>query len=117
MARADSCGYAKQMNEESGTLTASGSTSDASVRSKPVLVVIDDDQGVLYALRRILEKRYQIHTYASALAGVSMVRWHRPAAVILDMRMPVYDGLWALKGIRNFDGRIPVILNSSYLIL
>jgi DNA-binding NarL/FixJ family response regulator len=69
----------------------------------PVTLVIADDQRLVrQGLRLILEAEPDIAVLAEAGDGaeaVALVREHRPAVALLDIRMPVLDGLRAARQI------------------
>ena len=68
---------------------------------EPVTVVIADDQRLVrQGLRLILESEPGIAVVAEAADGaeaVTLVRQHSPAVALLDIRMPVLDGLRAAR--------------------
>jgi DNA-binding NarL/FixJ family response regulator len=68
---------------------------------EPVTVVIADDQRLVrQGLRLILESEPGIAVVAEAADGaeaVALVRQHSPAVALLDIRMPVLDGLRAAR--------------------
>ena len=68
---------------------------------QPVTVVIADDQRLVrQGLRLILESEPGIEVVAEATDGaeaVARVREHSPAVALLDIRMPVLDGLRAAR--------------------
>ncbi len=69
--------------------------------AQPVTVVIADDQRLIrQGLRLILESEPGIQVLAEADDGaeaVALVREHRPTVALLDIRMPVLDGLRAAR--------------------
>jgi CheY-like chemotaxis protein len=53
------------------------------------LVLVDDDHAARRMLRRVLERSgYEVLDAADGAAGLALVRAERPAAVLLDLRMP-----------------------------
>jgi DNA-binding NarL/FixJ family response regulator len=69
--------------------------------SEPISVLIaDDQQMVRRGFRVILEAEPGISVVAEAGDGreaVELARWHLPAVALLDIRMPVLDGLRAAR--------------------
>ncbi|WP_432486010.1 response regulator [Kineococcus esterisolvens] len=74
-----------------------------SVAAAPVRVLIADDEAMVRAgVRSILETDAAIEVVAEAGDGreaVELARRHRPGVALLDIRMPVLDGLEAARQI------------------
>src|SRR5262249_27493190 len=81
----------------------------------PTLLIIDDEENILYAFRRnFREPPYTLLTASSAGEGLEMVRSRRPDVVILDIHLPDSSGLETFEAIRRADARIPVILITGH---
>lgn len=66
------------------------------------VLLVDDEQNVLSALRRGLRGRFDLETAEGGPAALEMIRQRGPYAVIVtDMRMPEIDGLHVLSSIRK----------------
>ena len=81
------------------------------------VVVIDDTPDIRLLLRVALEAEGQFIVVAEAgdgRAGIELVRDHQPDAVVLDLAMPVMDGLDALPLIREVAPRTRVIVLSGF---
>src|SRR4051794_25259677 len=80
-------------------------TSRSSGSGSPIRVVaIDDSEDLLFLVRDALERSGQFAVVAEAgdgEEGIAAVRAHRPELVLLDILMPVMDGLHALPVIRE----------------
>ncbi|WP_063129091.1 response regulator transcription factor [Nocardia fusca] len=66
------------------------------------VVVVDDQELVRTGLRALAERDGDIGIVAEAAtgtAGVAAVRRHRPDVVLMDLRMPVSDGIQATRQI------------------
>lgn len=50
---------------------------------------------------------------ANGLEAVQQYQLLKPVAVTLDLTMPEYDGLYALRGIRDFDPNAQVLVVSA----
>ena len=70
---------------------------------KPITVVIADDQRMVRTgFRVILESEPDIAVLAEAADGAEafeLVRAHRPVVALLDIRMPIMDGLTAARAV------------------
>ena|SRR5690349_6944529 len=87
--------------------------------SKRVSVVIADDQRLFAeALEAILSTDGRISVVARAADGreaVALARQHKPRVVLMDIAMPVMDGLDATRAIRDElpDTRVIVLTGSA----
>ncbi|MEI6836172.1 MAG: chemotaxis response regulator protein-glutamate methylesterase [Alcaligenaceae bacterium] len=83
----------------------------------PIKVLIVDDSAVMRRIiRNALTAQADLEVIGTANDGeaaVTFVRRTRPDVVILDVEMPVMDGLEALREIRKFEGSLPIIMFSS----
>jgi DNA-binding NtrC family response regulator len=79
--------------------------------SEKVILVVDDEPSVREMLAGYFEHAgYVVETATDGREAVDAVRRRRPALVLLDIEMPGIDGVAALRGIREVDPRIPVIM-------
>jgi DNA-binding NarL/FixJ family response regulator len=82
------------------------------------VVVADDDDTVRHDLRRLLELEADIEVVAVAHNGQHAIEHchnHRPDVVILDIRMPVMDGIAATQVLRHPSD--PLVPTPAVLIL
>ena len=84
------------------------------------ILIVDDDEGVTQTFARMLRlEGYQVHTAVNAENGLKEAKRSRPDAIILDLRMPLVDGLGFLRQLRaNEDQRFtPVaIVTGDYFL-
>jgi DNA-binding response OmpR family regulator len=65
------------------------------------ILIIDDDEGVIQTFARMLRlEGYQVHTALDPEVGLREAEITRPDAIILDLRMPLLDGLGFLRRLR-----------------
>jgi urea transport system substrate-binding protein len=76
------------------------------------VLVVDDDEGILFTIAQALElDGYQVETAMNGAQALSTVERSQPDLVLLDMRMPVMDG-WAFTDAvraRGLDVKIVVM--------
>jgi len=73
-------------------------------RPSATVLVVDDDEGVTQTFAQMLRfEGYQVGTAVSAEEGLTEAEQHHPDAIILDLRMPLVDGLGFLRRLRAHD--------------
>ena len=91
--------------------------SSLSQRTRSLRVVIIDDTLDLRELLRVALARGGMEVVAEAedgVAGIEAVRLERPDIVLLDLSMPVMDGLEALPSIRRLAPQAKIIVLSGF---
>jgi DNA-binding NarL/FixJ family response regulator len=81
------------------------------------VLLVDDHAVVRQGLRAFLRLQPDIEVVAEAAGGqaaVEAAREHRPDVVLLDLRMPVGDGVAAIPGLRAAAPQGRVLVLSSY---
>jgi len=91
--------------------------SDIQIQNKKIQVLIVDDSAVVRKLiATVIARQLDMEVMGSAVNGLlatEFVQQTPPDVVLLDVEMPVMDGIEALKTIRKFDAHIPIIIFSS----
>lgn len=80
------------------------------------IVVVDDAERTRELLRRLvqLDGRFEVvGEAADGVAALEVVRAEDPDAVLLDVRMPLMDGIAALQAIKQDDAGIRVVMYSA----
>ena len=76
----------------------------APVISEPTtatILIVDDDEGVTQTFARMLKlEGFEVRTAINAEAGLKVASESQPNAIILDLRMPLVDGLGFLRRLR-----------------
>ena len=92
----------------------------SSTRQFATVLVVDDDKGVTQTFARMLRfEGYQVHTAATGEEGLIEAKQRYPDAIIIDLRMPLVDGLGFLRRLRAHDDQraTPVaIVTGDYLL-
>ena len=76
---------------------------DEPLASNPrTILIVDDDRSVADTCARLLElEGFKVATALSAEAGLELADKVQPDAIILDMRMPITNGLQFLRLVRG----------------
>jgi CheY-like chemotaxis protein len=83
---------------------------------RPVVVVADDDEDILMLVRAALGAAgYEVAEARDGGSALALLRERRPAAAVLDIAMPVLNGLEVLTHIRAdpATAEVPVVLLSA----
>jgi DNA-binding NtrC family response regulator len=82
---------------------------------KPLLVVIDDEQGILDVVGRFAQRAgYEAITCSSGREAIAQLQTRRADLVMVDLRMPDVGGLDVLRAIREIDPRCQAVLMTGY---
>jgi DNA-binding response OmpR family regulator len=95
-------------------------SASSATRNRETILIVDDDEGVTQTFARMLKlEGYRVRTAMNAESGLREAAASRPDAIILDLRMPLLDGLGFLRRLRSNDGqrRTPVaIVTGDYFL-
>jgi len=77
---------------------------------KHKILIVEDDPAVLDVLRLILNnKDWQIFTAKNGREALDIYRFAKPDVVLMDIELPVMDGVEATKAIMSVDSKAIVI--------
>lgn len=81
----------------------------------PKLLVVDDEENIRLLFKEELEEEgYQVDVASNGQEAVDKVGSSHYDAVVMDIKMPVMDGIQALNEIKKLKKDQPVILCSAY---
>jgi two-component system, chemotaxis family, chemotaxis protein CheY len=86
------------------------------MRSSPLVLVVDDDPDILDAICDILEgERYRVARARNGLEALDRVGEELPAVILLDLMMPVMDGLAFATALRKqpLARSVPIVVISA----
>jgi FixJ family two-component response regulator len=79
-----------------------------------VVVVVDDDKAILRAVARMLDtERLRVFTFSSAQEFLDESRIPHPDCLLLDIRMPDFDGLDLIRVVRATGGETPAVFMTA----
>lgn len=82
---------------------------------KKKILVVEDEEGLRLLYEEELKAEgYEVLTARNGREAIQQLEAGKPDLVILDIVMPVMDGMEALGRIVGKDRKIPIILNTSY---
>jgi DNA-binding response OmpR family regulator len=81
---------------------------------KKRILVIEDEQHIAEGIKLNLNMQgYGVRIAPDGVAGLDLWRQWHPDLIILDLMLPVIDGLTVLKTIRSEDEKLPVLILSA----
>ncbi len=84
-------------------------------KTLPLVLVADDDGAHRLMLRTLLKDwGYAVEEAPDGRRAVDFVRLRPVDLILMDMRMPVLDGLEATRQIHQFNPAIPIIIITAY---
>ncbi|OGG52538.1 MAG: hypothetical protein A3F84_25460 [Candidatus Handelsmanbacteria bacterium RIFCSPLOWO2_12_FULL_64_10] len=79
------------------------------------ILVVDDEEDIREVLKDRLEfSSYRVLTASNGVEGLARIRVERPDVVLLDLQMPVLDGLGMLQGIAAGQLETCVIIMTAH---
>src|SRR3974390_280722 len=84
------------------------------MRETPLILVVDDDPGILDLVRDILSSSYRVTTANSVTEAQKQLRAEGCDLVLTDMVMPGEGGMELLKFLRLHHSDVPVIVFTGY---
>jgi signal transduction histidine kinase len=82
--------------------------------SKPVLMVVDDEEGPRQSVRIIFKEEYNVLLANSGEQAVELAKKHSVSVVVSDILMTGMSGIDLLKELKEIDPAIEVIMLTAY---
>ncbi|MDP3399133.1 MAG: ATP-binding protein [Bacteroidales bacterium] len=79
----------------------------------PSILIAEDLESNYILLKIILSKYYKILWAKNGIEAVSLFKSHKPDLVLMDIKMPMMDGLEATKIIRSESSFVPIIAQTA----
>lgn len=84
----------------------------------PTVLLAEDSQDTRNMLKRAFElKGYKVFEAEDGQEAFEMARRYRPSLIVIDLNMPVLDGLAAVKNVREMEGpteQVPIVAITAY---
>ena len=78
------------------------------------ILVVDDQIGIRLLLSEFFNEDYEVKVVDSGEKALLLFKTFQPNLILMDMKMPVMDGIETLKQIRDSDRQVPVIMMTGY---
>src|SRR5829696_61458 len=84
----------------------------------PTVLVAEDSPDTRIMLKRAFElKGYHVFEAENGQQALKIARSYRPALMVIDLNMPVLDGLETIKSYRKLEGEgdhMPIVAITAY---
>ena len=83
---------------------------------RPLILVAEDDDSNFKLIKAIIGKKCDIQWAKNGEEIVALFKEYgnEAKAILMDIKMPVMDGIEALKEIRRHTTQLPVIMQTAY---
>jgi CheY-like chemotaxis protein len=79
------------------------------------VLVVDDEPIVLRSCRRVLESEgWEVTCVPSVAEALTLLEQMTPELLLIDVKMPVHDGMYLMRQVRDRRPGIPIIVMSGY---
>ncbi len=81
----------------------------------PTILVVDNEVVVVNSVRKILTRKgYQVEAAFTGREALQRIQERNYRLVLMDMRLPDYDGLQLVSSFRNMKPEVPVLVVTGY---
>jgi DNA-binding response OmpR family regulator len=82
--------------------------------SRGPILVVDDDGAIRHTVAEILMmEEYAVATAPNGAEALLAVEQERPGLVLLDMRMPILDGWGFVRGLKERNITLPILVMTA----
>lgn len=79
------------------------------------IMIVDDEENIRFLYKEELEEDgFAVELAQNGREALEKLPLFKPDLITLDIKMPVMDGIEALKRIRETERQIPIVLCSAY---
>jgi DNA-binding NtrC family response regulator len=79
------------------------------------VLVVDDEAIVLRSCRTVLEAEgCEVQLAGSVAEALALIEAQAPGLLLVDVKMPVHDGMYLMRRLREMRVAVPVVVMSGY---
>jgi FixJ family two-component response regulator len=84
-------------------------------RTQPLIAVVDDEESVRIALRRLLRSaNLDVETFSSGVEFLDSLKTHKPDCVVLDLNMTGLSGLAIQARLTEIGSELPIVVITGH---
>ena len=80
----------------------------------PSILIVEDEEGIRESYKLILENQYDLTFARNGIEALNLLEKQSFAAALLDIKMPLLNGLETLKKIHHLYPKLKVIMVTGY---
>lgn len=85
------------------------------MREKEKVLIVDDQAGIRQLLHEVLnDEDYEVKVAENGMKSLEIIKDYQPEIILLDMSMPVMNGLEVLKALQNMTLNVRTIMMTAY---
>ena len=81
---------------------------------RKTILIVDDEPSIRLLISTMMGRDYTVFRARDGKEALKKFDKESPQVVVMDIRMPVMDGIETLTALLAKDRQIPVILNTAY---
>lgn len=81
---------------------------------RKTVLIVEDDKSNYVLLKSYIKQRYICHHAWNGQEAIDLFQQHSPDLILMDMKMPVMDGIEATKRIRSISDDVPIVALTAY---
>lgn len=83
-------------------------------RPKTILIVEDELAPLLRSMLKMADAGYRVVTAKTGTGGVRKAKTEKPDLILMDIWLPVMDGVEATREIRKFNTEVPILVITAF---
>lgn len=91
-----------------------GKSGGAPLYENPLVLVAEDDESSFLLVSSMLKNKYRIEWAHNGLEAVESFKKINPEIILMDVKMPIMDGIEATRIIRTLSQTVPIIAVTSF---
>lgn len=87
------------------------------IEKNSTILLVEDDNDTREFMRFLLElDNFVVYEAVNGAEGVEMAKTHLPNIILMDMSMPVMDGLTAIRHLRDYEptSKMPIVAITAH---